>query len=259
MRMMTDSVVYVYLVGDAVLAESADMPSIDGIDGTPVRIVVSGGLAAVVSSVDGVRFSEEALKHSFEDLQWLEDTARAHHGVVDAVALSHPVVPVRLATVYLDDDRVRAVLDEQGAAFTAALHRVRGRTEWGVKAFAAAAAADHPEPEAVSGAAGPGTSYLMRRRAARDRAAVGHRQAVDAAEEAHREIARLAVASRRYPPQDPRLTGHRDEMVLNAAYLVDDARAATVRRAVENWDASSVRLELTGPWAPYSFATLEEP
>jgi hypothetical protein len=259
---MTDAVVvYVYAVGDAVLAESADVSSIDGIDGTPVRIVVSGGLAAVVSSVDGGRFSEEALTHSLEDLRWLEDTARAHHGVVDAVALGHPVAPVRLATVYLDDDRVRAVLDEEGDAFTAALDRVRGRTEWGVKVFAAAAAGDkpEPEPEAVSGAAGPGTSYLMRRRAARDRATAGHRQAVDAAEEVHREIARLAVASRRYPPQDPRLTGRRDEMVLNAAYLVDDAGAATVRRAVENWDASSVRLELTGPWAPYSFATLEEP
>jgi hypothetical protein len=81
---------------------------------------------------------------------------------------------------------------------------------------------------------------------------------VDAAEEVHRRIANLAVASRRYPPQDPRLTGHRDEMVLNAAYLVQETDAA-VRRTVEEWQASSLRLELTGPWAPYSFATLEEP
>jgi hypothetical protein len=99
----------------------------------------------------------------------------------------------------------------------------------------------------------------MRRRAERDRAARGHEDAVEAAEAVHREISTVAVASRRYPPQDPRLSGHREEMALNATYLVDQAGADALRRLVEDRDAQSLRLELTGPWAPYSFATLEEP
>ncbi|HET6258099.1 MAG TPA: GvpL/GvpF family gas vesicle protein, partial [Pseudonocardia sp.] len=66
------------------------------------------------------------------------------------------------------------------------------------------------------------------------------------------------VASRRYQPQDPRLSGRREEMVLNVAYLVDEAGADALRRLVEQHDGQSLRLELTGPWAPYSFATLEE-
>jgi hypothetical protein len=55
----------------------------------------------------------------------------------------------RLATVYLDDDNVRALLPGEGRAFTAALDRIRGRRERGVKAFARS----HPDLEADHGAA----------------------------------------------------------------------------------------------------------
>jgi hypothetical protein len=127
-----------------------------------------------------------------------------------------------------------------------------------VKAFAVAADDAGDPPETADGAT-PGTSYLMRRKAERDRAAMGLQAAVEAAEAVHREISAVAVANRKYPSQDPRLSGHREEMVLNAAYLVDEAGAAAVRRLVEDRDVRAIRLELTGPWAPYSFATLEGP
>jgi hypothetical protein len=251
---MADSVVYVYAVTDADAPDPAAGP---GVDGAAVRRVESGALAAVVSSVDAVRFSEDALRRSLEDLSWLEAAARAHHGVVAAAAQAGPVAPVRLATVYLDDDRVRALLDERAQGFAVALDRIRGRVEWGVKAFAVpstVAVESQPAP-----GSGPGAAYLARRRAERDGAARGREAAEAAAEAVHRELAAVALANRRYPPQDPRLTGHREEMVLNAAYLVDPQGAAALRQLVEERAASALRLELTGPWAPYSFATLEEP
>ena len=99
---------------------------------------------------------------------------------------------------------------------------------------------------------------MLRRRAERDRAARGLQDAAEAAEAAHREMSAFAVAGRRYQPQDPRLSGRREEMVLNVAYLVDEAGAEGLRRLVEQQQGEHLRLELTGPWAPYSFATLEE-
>jgi hypothetical protein len=251
---MADTLVYLYAVTDA-----ADVPieTITGVDGAPVRRIVSDGLAAVVSSVDAARFGEEALRRNLEDLQWLEKAARSHHEVVAAVARSGPVAPVRLATVYLDDQNVRTLLRERASALHAALDRVRGRLEWGVKAYAAPAG-DAADPEETADGSRPGTAYLMRRRTERERAAMKLQAAADAAEAVHRELAALTVANRRYEAQDPRLSGHREAMVLNAAYLVDEADADAVRRLVEDRDDRALRLELTGPWAPYSFATLEE-
>ena len=95
---MADSLVYLYAVGDAALGEVVP-PGLTGVGAAPVRVIVHGGLGAVVSTVDPLHFSEEALQRNLEDLSWLAATARAHHAVVDAVWQHRPVAPLRLATV----------------------------------------------------------------------------------------------------------------------------------------------------------------
>jgi hypothetical protein len=163
-----------------------------------------------------------------------------------------------MATVYLDDAGVRELLGEHRAELVVTLDRIRGRSEWGVKGYAAPAKeAPEAEPE-VSASEAPGTSYLMRRRAERDRAAHGRQRLAAAADKVHEEFAALAVDSRLYPPQDPRLTGRRDEMILNAAYLMDEAGAKQLAEMVNAAAEGDLRLELTGPWAPYSFTALAE-
>jgi hypothetical protein len=69
------------------------------------------------------------------------------------------------------------------------------------------------------------------------------------------------VASRRLPPQDPRLTGHVGTMTLNGAYLVDTARAGEFADAVRaaQADHPEAGIDAAGPWPPYSFAMLEQP
>lgn len=48
-------------------------------------------------------------------------------------------------------------------------------------------------------------------------------------------------------------------MVLNGTYLVDDDRADEFAAVVEDLGKQfpGIRLELTGPWPPYSFAGAE--
>lgn len=256
--MTGDAVTYLYAMGEAELAEAPELATLRGVDDAPIRAVVEGELAAVVSPVSGARFNEESLREALEDLRWLENTARAHHGVVDVLAAAHPVAPVRLATIYHDEDNVRALLADRAPELAATLARLRDRAEWGVKAFAAPPGECAAEEPPAGGDRGPGTSYLLRRKAQRDRSARHRRRATEAAQRAYREIGRHAVASRRYPPQDPRLTGRHEEMLLNAAYLVPRSAADELRRLVEGWADPHLRLELTGPWAAYSFATVEQ-
>ncbi|MFC4003139.1 GvpL/GvpF family gas vesicle protein [Prauserella oleivorans] len=247
-----------------VVARSLDhgvLEGLRGVAGEPVHAIENEDLVALVSPASLDEFGEEALHRNLEDLDWLAETARAHDDVVAAAdRAAAAVVPLRLATVYLDDDRVRSLLAQRRADFAAALDLVAGRTEWGVKAYAdpdeLVAAA---EPTAGSGG-GAGTAYLLKRKAqlsARERA---EQAAADHAGELHEALAALSVAARRHPPQDPKLSGRSGWMVLNGAYLVDDARGDEFARTVERLgaDRAGVRLELTGPWPPYSFAGLEE-
>ncbi|MFD2420938.1 GvpL/GvpF family gas vesicle protein [Amycolatopsis pigmentata] len=234
-----------------------------GVAGEPLRTVESAGLIAVLGTVPLDSFGEEALHRNLEDLDWLSRVARAHDAVVDKVARRSAAVPLRLATVYLDDERVRATLEARERDFARALDRVTGRTEWGVKALVEPSHGGEPELAAKgSGQAKPGAgaAYLRRRREQMTAREQGERVAVEQAERAHAVLARLAAANRLHPPQSRQLSGDTNPMILNAAYLVDEAAAREFTRAVAALDdeLDAIRLQLTGPWPPYSFAALEE-
>jgi Gas vesicle synthesis protein GvpL/GvpF len=264
-RVSRDHGVWVYAVlrGPAE-KRMAGLAGRTAIGGAPLRGVESAGLVAVVASVGLDEFGEQPLRRNLEDLDWLAATARAHDAVVDAVAGTGPVVPLRLATVYLDDAGVSQMLQERRADLDAALDLVEGRTEWGVKVFGdpgalASPAQDEGQPHEQAAGKGAGTAYLQRRRAQRQAQETGEQEAAAQAERIHTELARLAVASTRHPPQDPQLSGTRTRMLLNGAYLVDDARAEEFAVIVRGLDAepTGVTVELTGPWPTYSFAGLE--
>jgi len=253
---MADLLVYLYAFGGTAL-RTVLPTGLVGIGGSPVRVIVGERLAAIVSSVDPLQFGAEPLRRNLQDLSWVAVTARAHHAVIDAVWRHQPIAPLRLATIYRDDRSVRALLHTREAEFLEVLDRIRGRQEWGVKAFAVA----RVEPEPANGDAaglGPGAAYLLRKRETRNWSARRRQRVHDAAEHLHRRLSASAQNNRRYAQQDLRLSGHPADLVLNAAYLVEESASTAFRDAVERWRSPDIRVELTGPWAPYSFATLEE-
>lgn len=250
---------YLYAITRGVTSDA--MAGTGGLDGGTLESVDHRGLTAVVSTVRLDEFGEEGLRRNLEDLAWLEKVARGHDAVVHAVAALGPTAPLRLATICLDDDGVRARLDEWHDALNEALDRVQGRMEWSVKAYARGAAEPPPATTAspVEGQ-GAGVAYLQRKRESTQRRMQAEERAHQVAEEIHAALAQCSVASRRLPAQDPRLTGHEGVMTLNGAYLVpveeSDAFAATLSTLSEQHPEAY--LEAGGPWPPYSFAVLEQ-
>ena len=246
---MSDTLTYVYSLARDV--DPVDVENLTGVGGGQVRVLAAGGVVAVVSDVDRAEFQERALEERLEDLEWLTTTARAHHHVVDSLGRDHLVAPLALATVYFDDERVRAVLAENGAAFAAVLDQLAGRAEWGIKVYARKGGAEAGEaPKPTSGA-----EYLRARRKALRESETSLDDAREAAMEVDAAVTALAAATRSHRLQDAQLSGQTDPMVLNHAYLVPVERADELRDLVASLhDHPRVRVELTGPWVPYSFA-----
>jgi hypothetical protein len=196
------------------------------------------------------------LRRNLEDLDWVAQKARAHDAVISAIAQSGAVIPVRMATVYLDDGRVRNLLKNRRRDFVATLSRLSGRAEVGVKVYADPTRLVTPD-EGDGGHAMPsGTSYLMRRRrelASREEA---YRHAAVEADRIHTTLMRHAVDGKRKPPPDRSLSGRNELTVLNGTYLVDSDAVGFFRETVAALAMSTGRLSLetTGPWPPYSFA-----
>lgn len=235
-----------------------------GVGGTPVRAIASAGLTAIASDVGLDEFGEDALRVNLEDMAWLETTATAHHRVIEAVSRAQPVVPMRLATVFSGDAKVCEMLGERGDDLREVLRRISARQEWGVKAYAAgtpgAEAAAGPTTGPARGTAGSGAEYLRRRRDELAASKQARQEAVVSAELVHEALSRLACASRLHPPQAPVLAATKAPMILNGAYLLDEAAARRFGEMVERLAAQhpALQLQLTGPWPPYSFASLDK-
>lgn len=218
------------------------------------------GLCAVASLVSLNQFGEEALKANLNDVEWLERTARAHEAVLDSLLSQTTVVPLRLCTIYRGKEQVIEILDHERPVFVDALTHLEGKTEWGVKVIAEEGALERAaEPERSGGDddVAPGAAYF-RERGRESRAREEADRVADRwADEVHQRVAAHAVEALLNPLQNPEVSGHVGEMLLNGVYLVDDAEEAAFRAEVEaagdELKARGASVELTGPWPPYNF------
>jgi hypothetical protein len=245
-----------------VLKAGAPLPSAE------LQRVEHGDLVALVSRVPLAEFGEEPLRRNLNDLEWLERVARAHEAVLERALKSATIVPLRLCTIFADEDGVRRMLAREHAALADALERLEGRQEWGVKliveraALEEAARAEVPEGEPEPETRGSGGAYMLGRRLERQVRAAADRLAEELAEDVHARLQDWATAAVLNPPQNRELSGHQGEMLLNGAYLVEDERVERLRALVSELEERhrelGARLELTGPWPPYNFVPKQD-
>jgi sRNA-binding protein len=259
----TELACYVYCVVPA-----GEVPSLEGLAGIDpafeIGCVTEDRLSAVVSRVRSADFAAEPLKQNLEDLAWLERTARAHDAVLARVLSGNAVVPLRLCTIFADEDGVRQVLRREREPLTAALRRVRGRSEWSVKVLADAGALQNVvrEPGSPAGQAdepAAGHAYFARKKLERAAKEDARSRIERAAEETDAHLRAHAADATRLPPQARQLSGRPGEMVLNGAYLVERTSAAEFAALTRALDARhrgiGLALELSGPFAPYNFVS----
>ncbi|MGW0533186.1 GvpL/GvpF family gas vesicle protein [Streptomyces sp. NPDC003032] len=261
MSLASEQLRYVYAVCrplDAPLA--ADLT---GVGGVPPRQLAHEGLVALVGAVPERDFAEEPLRAHLEDLDWLADTARAHQRVIAALTSVTCPLPLRLATVFRDDSGVRAMLEDGAERFRRVLDRIDGCVEWGVKVHMGgeetpgegeAAPQEPPAQEKPRS----GRDYLRQRRRQRSAQEESWERAETFARRLHESLSSHADDSRLHAPQNSSLSRTPGRNVLNAAYLVRRSHSEEFVELVdrtkdEERDTADLRVELTGPWAAYSF------
>ncbi|MGW0940715.1 GvpL/GvpF family gas vesicle protein [Streptomyces sp. NPDC002666] len=236
--------------------------------GGPLRLLRVGGVCAVVQDVPTAEFSEEALRDRLADAAELERCARTHHEVVTAAASVGPTVPLPLATLYLDDERAATALRENQDRFRAVLEHITGRAEWAVKVYmthsdtlARSAVPDAPAAPPPNSRSEPqqrsGRAYMNRLRS-RQQLRESHREeALAAAEQVGSALRDLAVGTVQRRPHGPEVTGKDRTQVMNAACLIAEDRieelTSTIGRLRASPEFKGIEIDVSGPWAPYSF------
>jgi hypothetical protein len=181
----------------------------------------------------------------------------AHEAVVEDVARSGPVVPMKLFTLFSTDARAVGHLARDRTRLARLFERVAGREEWGVRVtLDEREAARQRTARTAPAAATSGTGFLLKKKAERDDRRFAVEDALRAGDRIYDDLAALAIEARRGTPVQ---SSTAIRVVLDAAFLVPAKQARRFRGAVARHAAAhrdrGCDVTLTGPWPPYHFVS----
>lgn len=234
-------------------------------------VIPVGELEAVVSEVDLDEFgSKEIQKKAEEDLNWIKEKCQIHEYVIEQ-AMRYgekiiPVVPMKFGTIFKSKDRLEVSLLENYPRIKDGLIKVKGRQEWGVKIYL--------KKECFLKWIVDNDNELQDKRKEIEKLSQGmaffaQKKLNDAVNRIYSEkleeliqgifnnISSFADEGIRAKNLEKELTGKKEEMVLNAYFLVKEEKVAEFREDVEKlsrgYGSQGFHAACIGPLPPYHF------
>ncbi len=223
-----------------------------------------GDVVAVVSETSLEDFTGPEAEARMRSVEWLGPRALLHEQVIERVAASSPVLPVRFGTFFSSEETLGRLVARHHDTIVAFLDRVAGQEEWAVRGYvqreraidARVKAAMESSPAALS--ASPGLRYMQEKRMVAQAEAGVHAWLQETADRLWSELKAVssnAVERNILPTSGDQPFG---EMIFNWAVLVPAADVPRLHTLVARFDeelgTAGVTLRESGAWPPYSFA-----
>jgi hypothetical protein len=225
-------------------------PGLPGL-GKPRLLVAGNGLWIVAGDAPLPQYGEASIARGLTDLEWVSRCAIAHESIVERWIGAQAVVPMKLFTIFENDERALTFVRQQRRRLDRIIRRVAGRCEWGVRIRLASP----PAPERRTKRATSGTGYLAAKKEVRDTARDQAKRGQSHANAVFATLASKAAEAERHSP--PAGGSVPSRVLLDASFLVDTGRVepfrAVTRRLTRELKGEGFSLELTGPWPPYNF------
>ncbi len=255
-------ILYVYAV-----TREAVTPEVDGIDGSRRFGIASiDGISAVFTPVSAEEFSQEVIDRRAGDLEWLGAIGYRHQAVAAELMKLTSIVPLRAFTLFSSEESLRSYLHANHEVLAKMLDRLEGKQEWTLRIELDAERWHAALPKRVEAlrtlqneieTAPPGKAFLLKKKLQDETKRASHAAEQELVGELERMIlGKLGcetVSETRERrdgafPQINVLINRDEESVLQELH-----GALRERHAGEG-----VTLGLTGPWPPYTFATMSE-
>jgi len=236
-----------YLYGVSRSAEKKAAPvtklASAGIDGvSAVKSIACGDFLCWVSDIDHATFAQ-AMERNIENLEWLALHSVRHQQVVGEIAAHMAIVPARFGTVFSGEAALVKNVLGRSQALKKVFERVADADEWGVKVFAEKKA---PAKVAVVRS---GKDYLKQK-------AAEIKQRPERNDPELREFAGALEKVASDAAASGKVSGTQPSLIWQATFLVPRSRRKQWERVlgefVERWEGLR-RIEVNGPWPPYSF------
>jgi gas vesicle protein GvpL/GvpF len=241
--------------------------SVEAVDGSgSVESVGEGPLAAFVTPVDLRQYSQQAVDAHAGDLEWLGAIGYRHQAVMQALMNGGTVIPLRAFTLFGSRQMVEAQLRSGRDQFAKVLDRLDGKQEWTLRIefdperWSAALTSRVDSLRALTSemeSAGPGKAFLLRKKLDDERKRVSRDAELQVVGEIEQKIlSKLrceTVAESRQQrdgafPQINVLINRDEDAVLQELH----------RDLSDRYLGEGITLSVSGPWPPYTFASVTD-
>jgi hypothetical protein len=254
------NILYVYAIARAGHPLPERVEAIDGSD--VIDAVSASALAAFVTPVDDVDFSQRVIDARAKDVEWLGAIGYRHQNVMHALLHGGTIIPLRAFTLFASDESLRRHLENEGGRFNKLLDRLDGKQEWTLRVefdpqlWSEALVRRVESLRALSdeiASAASGKAFLLRKKLDDEK----KRASKEAEQQVMAEIER-AVMEKLACDTVAETRQQRSGAFPQLNVLLDrdeEARLEELRRELDaRYAAEGVTLALTGPWPPYTFA-----
>lgn len=256
------SVLYVYAV-----TREAATPDTEGVDGTQrFGTATVEDVHAIFTPVNAAEFSQDVIDRRAGDLEWLGAIGYRHQAVMADLMKKSAIVPLRAFTLFSSEEALRSYLTEQRALLSKTLDRLDGKQEWTLRIELEPAqwsealtgrVASLRELQNEIAAASPGKAFLLRKKLDDEKKRASH-----AAEDELVAEIEQAVMTKLGCETVAESRQRRDGAFPQINVLLPRDEESVLQELREELSAryqqEGVTLALSGPWPPYTFATINQ-
>lgn len=263
---MTEESQLTYLY--CVTAKEPKLEQIEALE-SGIYCVCGNGLYAVAAKVERREFDAEGLKKNMADLKWVRYMVGTHEKIIERVAAEIDVIPFRFGTLFSTDNSLKAMLEQYGQQFEGILNRLADKQEWGLKIYCdpaklkAGLSDDQVRilmMEDEIKRSSEGRAYFLKKKKETMVQEALDEKINECGRKSFESLKDLSCEARVTKLLPKEVTERGDDMVLNAAFLVDKAGTDDflnmARTLKTRYEGNGFLIDCTGPWPPYNFCGL---
>ena len=238
-----------------------------------IEIIPYQDLEAIVSEVSLEEFaSDEVQKKASEDLEWIKVKAQIHEEVIEQAMGKNgskiiPVIPMQFGVIFKTIENLKETLSNNLEKFRESLAYLKGKQEWGVKAFLDQKILEEflennngelltkkKEAELMP----KGMAYFSKKQTLSLMDELKRKEINKITDDLNECLSELASNFYKAKILEKDFTGITETMVLNNFYSIEESKLNEFQKKVEELKEKSnhigFNIRMSGPWPSYHFA-----
>ncbi|MEH7177678.1 GvpL/GvpF family gas vesicle protein [Neobacillus vireti] len=262
---------YLYGIIPVEELQEKDVPSLIGIDQKETSIITFKELAAVITPVNSLTYSQQEIDIQLKDAEWLKQKAFHHHECISVLHDQYTILPMSFCTIFQNENTLKHLLNEKYEEILGKLSTFKNKQEWNLKIYCDSEKSftyvvnHNPAVTQLreSLAAMPkGKQFIMKKKLNQLITSELEKEHIQWWHEMIKVLEPYFSESKLRKNWGKEMSERNDEMIINCDFLIEKSKVELFLKEIQEierrYQITGCTFQVTGPWPPYHFSKKEK-